>query len=293
MELRHLRYFVAVAEELSFTRAAERELVAQPSLSQQIRELEGELEVELFVRSTRRTELSPVGRELLPEARAILNRVEEFKESVNRRKRGDLGELRLGCISALANADLASLLRIFREANPGLSVGLEVVPSLVQAQALRTGTIDAGFLTLSRDELAGLQHREMFSRPLCMAVPLGHPLSEKERLEWSDLEGEPLILVEQGAVVSQYYSGFYRCCREAGFEPLVTQHAPNGATQIFMVSAGLALAPVFLPGSHSEWPGLKVVLLPEDAPSLKVSFAWRLSSPALQQFLNLLDLRAW
>lgn len=289
MELRHLRYFVAVAEELNFTKAAQREAVAQPSLSQQIRELETELEVELFVRSTRRTELSPVGRELLPEAKAILSRVEGFKESVYRRKRGELGELRLGCISALANASLAALLRTFREANPGLSVGLEVIPSLVQAQGLRAGAIDAGFLTLSEDELVGLHHRELFSGPLSMAVPEGHPLCDRERLSWAELRDEPLILVEQGAIVSQYYSGFYRRCREAGFEPLVPQHAPNGATQIFMVSAGLGLAPVFLPGFNTEWPGLKVIPLPDDAPSLKVSFAWRLSSPALEKFHHLLD----
>lgn len=289
MELRHLRYFVAVAEELSFTKAAERELVAQPSLSRQIRDFEAELEVELFVRSTRRTELSAVGRELLPEAKAILRRVDRFKESVSRRKRGELGELRLSCISALANAGLASLLRTFCEGNPGLSVGLEVSPSVVQAEALRSGTIDAGFLTLSEDELAGLNYREMFSGPLSMAVPQGHPLSRKKSLSWTDLRGEPLILVEQGAIVAQYYSGFFRRCREAGFEPSVPQHAPNGATQIFMVSAGLGLAPVFLPGFHTEWPGLRVVPLPEDAPWLKVLFAWRSSSPALERFLSLLD----
>lgn len=289
MELRHLRYFVAVAETLSFTKAAEREMVAQPSLSQQIRELETELEVELFVRSTRRTELSAVGRELLSEARAILRRVDRFQESASRRKRGELGELRIGCISALANARLASLLRAFREANPNLSVGLEVFPSLIQAQALRAGTIDAGFLTLSEDELAGLNSREVYSGPLSMAVPEGHPLSTKDRLEWGDLKGEPLILVEQGAIVAQYYSGFFRRCREAGFEPLVPQHAPNGATQIFMVSAGLGLAPVFLPGSHDEWPGLRVVRLPEDAPCLRVLFVWKLTSPALERFHRLLD----
>ena len=285
MEIRHLRYFVAVAEELNFTRAAERELIAQPSLSQQIREFESELEVELFVRSTRRTELSAVGRELLPEARAILKRVDKFKESALRRKRGELGELRLGCISALANANLAELLREFRGSHRGLTVSLEVLPSLIQADALRQGSLDAGFLSLTEDELVDLEHRQIHSAPLSLAVPLGHPLARLKGLKWTDLKSVPLILVEPGIIVPKYYSGFFRCCREAGFEPMVPQHAPNGATQLFMVSAGLGVAPIFIPGASPAPPGVAVLPLPDGAPWLKVFLAWRNLSPSLDKFL--------
>lgn len=293
MDIRHLKYFVAVAEELNFTRAAERELVAQPSLSQQIKDLEQELEVELFVRSTRRTELSAVGRELLPQARAILRKVDRFKESALRRKRGELGELRLGSISAFANAKLADVLRAFRESFPGLTVSLEVVPSIWQAEALRSGTIDAGFLTLTEDELVGFSYREIHSGPLSLAVPEGHRLAASDHADWSELRGEPMILVEPGAVVPRYYTGFFRRCREAGFEPQVPQHAPNGATQLFMVSAGLGVAPIFLPGSYAQMPGVKVLALPDDTPWLKVLFAWRNSSPALERFLDVLDDVSW
>lgn len=285
MDFRHLRYFVAVAEELNFTRAAERELIAQPSLSQQIRELEAELEVELFVRSTRRTRLSAVGRDLLPEARAILRNLEKFKESAQRRKRGELGELRLGCISALANSQLADLLRGFRTDNAGLTVSLEVMPSLLQADALRQGSLDAGFLTLSSDELVDLEYREIYSAPLSLAVPSGHPLSQVSSLQWTDLKSVPLILVEAGAIVPSYYSGFFRCCREAGIEPVVQQHATNGATQLFMVSAGLGVGPIFIPGAGTPPTGVTILPLPEDAPWLKVFLAWKTPSPSLERFL--------
>ncbi|MCA9792651.1 MAG: LysR family transcriptional regulator, partial [Candidatus Eremiobacteraeota bacterium] len=156
MELRHLRYFVAVAEELNFTRAAEREMVAQSSLSQQIQDLEQELGLQLFARSTRKTELTSVGQDLLAEARAILKRVERFEQRARRRSRGQLGRLRLSAISALANAELAELLRGFRGQHPDIEVGLDVHPSLWQVAALREGTIDAGFVTLPDSLLAGL-----------------------------------------------------------------------------------------------------------------------------------------
>jgi DNA-binding transcriptional LysR family regulator len=287
MELRQLRYFVAVAEELSFTRAAARLHMAQPPLSQQIAGFEAELGLPLFHRTTRRIELTSIGRELLPEAKAILDRVERFSHRVEARRRGELGELKLSVISGLANSELAELLREFRDHNPGLKVALEVHPSVWQLKAFRESTIDAGFLSLPQDELVGFGTVQVLDGRMSLAVPKHHPLCRKAQLGWADLEGEPMIWVERHAIVADYYADLRRRCREAGFEPQVTQYAPNGATQIWMVSAGLGIAPIHVTPKRGEWPGVRFLKLPPDAPRHEVYFAWKKSSPspALERFI--------
>ncbi len=287
MELRQLRYFVAVAEELSFTKAAARLHMAQPPLSQQIAGFEAEIGLELFHRTTRRIQLTSVGRELLPEAKAIVDSVERFAQRAESRRRGELGELKLSVISGLATSALAELLSDFRLEHPGLKVTLEVHPSAWQLRAFRDSTLDAGFLSLPEDELVGFGAIQLLEGRMALAVPKAHPLTEKESLDWSDLDGEPMILVEPGAIVSDYYTSLRRRCREAGFEPQVTQYAPNGATQIWMVSAGLGVAPIHITPKKNEWPGVRFLNLPADAPRHEVYFAWKKGepSPALQRFI--------
>jgi DNA-binding transcriptional LysR family regulator len=293
MELRQLRYFVAVAEELSFTRAAARLHMAQPPLSQQIAGFEAELGLPLFHRTTRRIELTSVGRELLPEARAIVSSVERFAQRAEARRRGELGELKLSVISGLATSELAELLQAFRAEHPGLTVSLEVHPSIWQLQAFRDSILDAGFLSLPQHELVGFAAIQILEGRMSLAVPKSHPLVQKARVEWRDLEAEPMIWVEPHAIVSDYYTDLRKRCREAGFEPQVTQYAPNGATQVWMVSAGLGIAPIHITPKRREWPGVRFLSLPEDAPRHEVYFAWRKGavSPALQRFIAFAEAR--
>lgn len=293
MDLRQLRYFVTVAEELSFSRAATRLHMAQPPLSQQIANFESELGLPLFHRTTRRIGLTSVGRELLPEAQAILESVARFAQRAEERRRGELGELRLSVISGLATSELAELLRDFRHDNPGLKVTLEVHPSIWQLQAFRESTLDAGFLTLSSDVLTDFGTLQILEGRMSLAVPKEHRLAEKEHAEWSDLENEPMIWVEQESIVGDYYSGLRRCCQEAGFEPQVSQYAPNGATQVWMVSAGLGVAPIHVRAKKGEWPGVRFLSLPADAPRHEVFFAWKKGalSPALQRFITFVQAR--
>lgn len=293
MELRQLRYFVAVAEELSFTKAAARLHMAQPPLSQQIAGFEAELGMPLFHRTTRRIELTSVGRELLPEARAIVESVERFAQRAAARRRGEMGELKLSVISGLATSQLAELLRAFRAEHPGLKVTLEVHPSIWQLQAFHESTLDAGFLSLPQDQLVGFEAMQVLEGRMSLAVPKTHPLVDRERLQWTDLQGEPMIWVESGAIVSDYYAGLRKRCREAGFEPQVTQYAPNGATQVWMVSAGLGIAPIHITPKKGEWPGVRFRPLPEDAPRHEVYFAWKKGalSPALERFIRFVESR--
>jgi DNA-binding transcriptional LysR family regulator len=267
--------------------------MAQPPLSQQIAGFEAELGLPLFQRTTRRIELTSVGRELLPEALSILAAVERFSHRVEARRRGELGELKLSVISGLANSQLAELLRAFRAENPGLQVTLEVHPSLWQLQAFHDSTIDAGFLSLPEDELVGFGTVQILEGRMSLAVPKHHPLADREGAEWSDLKEEPMIWVEADSIVSDYYTGLRKRCREAGFEPQVTQYAPNGATQIWMVSAGLGIAPIHITPKKEEWPGVRFLALPEDAPRHEVYFAWKKSepSPALARFIDFVRAR--
>ncbi len=291
MDLRQLRYFVAVAEELSFTRAAERLSMAQPPLSQAIAAFEAELAVTLFHRTTRKIELTAMGRELLPEALSVLEAVERFSARVEARRRGELGQLRLSVISGLANAELAGRLRLFRSKNPGLTVSLEVHPSVWQLQALRDGALDAGFLSLPPDRLGGLESQLISRGRMSLAIPKGHRLATRKRLRWSDLADEPMIWVEPEAIWSDYYSELRKRCAEAGFEPEVTQYAPNVATQVWMVAAGLGIAPIQVTPPEGDWPGVVFLPLPSDAPPHEIRIAWKASdpTPALARFLEFVE----
>ena len=128
---------------------------------------------------------------------------------------------------------------------------------------------------------------------MSLAVPKSHPLVQRERLDWTDIQGEPMIWVEPDAIVSDYYADLRKRCREAGFEPLVTQYAPNGATQVWMVSAGLGIAPIHITPKKEEWPGVRFLPLPADAPRHEVYFAWKkgVLSPALERFISFVETR--
>lgn len=293
MDLRHLRMFVAVAQELSFTKAAQRLHMAQPPLSQGIAGFEQELGVALFHRTTRSIELTAVGRELLPEAVAILESVERFSQRVEARRRGELGELRLSVISGLANAELAKLLRVFRKENPGLTVSLDVHPSVWQLRALQSGALDAGFLSLPPDRLEGLDSLLLSEGRMSLVVPKGHRLAGRKRLRWSELRDEPMIWVEPEVLWSDYYKEFKKRCQEAGFEPQVSQYAPNVATQVWMVSAGLGVAPIQVTPPAGDWPGVVFLSLPGDAPKHEIRMAWKAvePSPALRRFIEFVGQR--
>ncbi len=293
MDLRHLRYFITVAEELNFTRAAQRLHMAQPPLSQQIAQFEQELGLTLFDRSTRKVALSAVGADLLTEARAILESVDLFLAGVESRRRGERGQLRLSVISGLANSELAELLRDFRGTYPGISVSLEVHPSVWQLKAFRDSALDAGFLSRPEAELSGLGSVRILEGPMVLAVPREHPLCARAQLSWQDLNSEPMIWIEAASTAGDYYAEMRLRCREAGFEPLVTQYAPNGATQIWMVSAGLGVAPIHVTPKRADWPGVVFLSLPDNAPRHEIRFAWKATSlsPALGHFIDFVKAR--
>ncbi|WP_256199369.1 LysR family transcriptional regulator [Verrucomicrobium spinosum] len=186
MELRHLRYFTAVADTLNFHRAAEILHVAQPALSSQIKSLEEELNVQLFIRNTRSVNLTHAGRVFLEEARIVLSAANQAEKRARHADQGLVGTLRVGIIAPTANAWLAKILRCFHQKFPGVQLSLFDLTSTEQLHRLRAGELDAGLLRppVGFAELDSM-HVEESSQLL--AMPTGHRLSRKEKLTWLTL----------------------------------------------------------------------------------------------------------
>jgi DNA-binding transcriptional LysR family regulator len=246
VELRHLRYFVAVAEERHFGRAALRLHMAQPPLSQQIRSLEAELGVQLLHRTTRRVDLTEAGAAYLDRAREILREVDAAGEQAKAVAAGRSGRVTLGCVGSATYSLLPALARALRAELPGIDFtfrGEMLVPA--QLAGLRDGLLDIALLRPPVDE-PGLDVRRLRTERLIVALPEGHRLARRARLRMADLEGEELI-VHAGQGRSVMHQVVQELCREAGFEPRVVQEVVETSTLVTFVAAGLGLAVVPAP----------------------------------------------
>ena len=286
MELRHLRYFAAVAEELSFSRAAERLHMAQPPLSQQIRDLERELKLELFDRSHRKIRLTSAGKDLLADARAVLESVSRMEYRAKLRSEGNLGRLVIGVNTAIVTpAYFARLLRSFQNANPGVVFTMIDYNSARQVDALMANEIDVGFLRPSSLIPAQVTTHRLNRQVMRIAVPDLHWIAKKRRVAWRDLANENFVMVQRD-IAGDFYNDFYARCRNAGFEPKIKQFVSNAATLFWLVSAGMGIAPT--PTTSETANGVTFVALPADAPVYETALAWRKSdvSPVLQRFVQ-------
>ena len=248
MELRHLRYFVAVAEELHFGRAAQRLNVAQPPLSRQIRDLERELGAALFDRTPRGVELTAVGQAFLPEARLTLAQAERAQRTARRAARGETGRLRVGFVDAATHTGvLPDVLGFFRMHLPSIGLSLFEMDPVQQAEALRTDRIDVGVLhSPPPDADRWLRVEPVYVDPLVAALPETHPLAKHERLTMAELAEESFVLFSR-LVGPPLYDEIIARCRAAGFSPRVVQEASGWHTIASLVSAGLGVA--FVPRS--------------------------------------------
>jgi DNA-binding transcriptional LysR family regulator len=255
MELRHLRYFQAVAEERHFGRAAERLHMAQPPLSQQIRQLEAELGVTLLDRNTRKVELTPAGAAYLERVRVILAEVDEAATRAQRVAAGLEGRLVVGCVGSATYSLLPTFARAVREALPGIDLafrGEMLAPD--QVAALGAGRIDLALLRPPVDDPA-LQVSLLRRDRLIVALPQGHRLAARARLRVRDLRDEDLI-VHASHGRSVMYGTVEELCREAGFVPRVRHEVAETSTLVTLVAAGLGAAVVPEPVSSLGIPGV-------------------------------------
>jgi DNA-binding transcriptional LysR family regulator len=244
MELRHLRYFVAVAEETSFTRAAQRLHVAQPALSVQIRRLEQDLGVELFDRSRRTIRLTEAGALLLTEARRILALVDETVDVVRRTDAGAVGSLSIGFVPSAANAALPPILRRFAAGHPGVVLHLREMAPDDLVRSLHEGRLDVCFLYLPFDD-PSLEHTVVSREPFVAALPEGHPLAARKTIHVRALRDESFILPARHGMPG-LHAQVVEICASAGFTPDAVQESVwLVQTIVGLVAAevGVALVP--------------------------------------------------
>jgi DNA-binding transcriptional LysR family regulator len=244
MELRHLRYFVAVAEERHVTRAAARLGIQQPPLSQQIRALETELEVQLFRRKPRGVELTQAGEALLAEARVILDRVEHATAAARRTARGEAGRIGLGFTSSASFHPLVPrVIRAFREAHPLVALSLEEGGTAELVEGLSAERIDAAFVRSPIGPASELIVHSVLEEEMVAALPAGHRLAASaaaSRMPLAELAGETFILYRR-PLGPGLYDAIIAACQRAGYSPQIGQEAPRMLSTLSLVAAGLGV----------------------------------------------------
>jgi len=274
VDVRHLRSFVAVAEERHFARAAERLNIAQPPLSQQIRKMEAELGAPLFERTTRRVDLTPAGVALLPRAREILSAIEGAVDDARRAAAGELGRLAVGFTGSATYAMLPVVAGALRDAMPRLELELRgEMFTPAQVARLLDGTLDIGILRppVRRAELSvEVVRRE----PLIAALPASHRLASAASVRLEQLAGDPFI-----TYVSHFRSVLHdaveRACEAHGFVPRVAVEVSETATLVSFVAAGIGVALVPASVAHMRIVGAVYRPLANESAGVELALAWR------------------
>lgn len=293
IELRHLRYLIAVADELHFGRAAERLGISQPPLSQQIRQLEEQIGVRLFDRTNRRVALTEAGRLFVEQSREILAQVDRAAELARRAQRGEIGELRIGFTrSTPLSEHIPRTIFSFRQQHPLVQLQLEEMNSLQQIDALlerrlHLGIVRGGILP------AALESKRLFRDPLVAVLRSDHPLMAthraRRRLKTELLAHEPFVLFARSAGAG-IHDHVLTLCRNGGFTPRVAQEAREASTIVGLVAAGLGVS--ILPAScdHIQVDNVSYVQLSDPAAMSEIHVVRRRDdrSPLVARFVKLL-----
>jgi len=285
MELRHLRYFLAVAEELHFGRAAARVHIAQPPLSKQIQQLEKEIGAELFKRTKRSVELTDAGRTFQREAYGIMASLENGIKRARLASRGETGWLSVGFIASSAYDVLPVILKEFKQRFPDVELILQEIQSSEQNQALREGRIHVSFARFPKPE-RGLVFEAIHREHLIVALPQSHALTKKRSLKLSDLANQPFIL--QPYPPSPHAENTIQIFANAGLTIRIVQTVAEMQTALGLVAAGIGVT--LLPSSmqNMQIKGIEYRNLTKPAPVLEMMMGYRKNetSTVLQRFVG-------
>jgi DNA-binding transcriptional LysR family regulator len=288
MDLRQLRYLVALADERHFTRAAAREHVAQPALSQQIKRLEEELGVTLVERTTRQVTITHAGRLLVARARRILVEIEAAAAELSALKGMESGRVNVGTMHTMGPIDVSLPLAVFHERHPGIELAVREQSSEELAEMLRDDTLDLAFLSVTeRVESHGLGLHQLFSEELVAVLPKDHRYAERRQLRMTELRDEEFISFREGARLRELLMA---AGRHADFQPRIKLESNESARIKRLVARGMGVA--ILPRSDAVAPGddVAVVALIDPRLSRDITLAWRQDRrhpPAVAEFLAL------
>jgi DNA-binding transcriptional LysR family regulator len=287
IELRPLRQFVAVAEELHFGRAAKRLAMTQPPLTQAVQALERALGASLFERTKRSVKLTAAGHALLDQARRLLAAAGALQATVQAAAQGRTGRLRLGFVSSIAYGALPLWVRAFRETHPGVQLQLREATLDVQLAAFAADEIDAGFILHAPGATpAGFEALRVLSEPMWLALPEGHPAAARKTLRDRDMAGAPLLIFPR-AVTPSLYDAILANQRARGLTPEVAQEAIQMQTLVNLVSAGLGVAWVPETVTRLQRPGVVYRRVAGEPVMAETSLVWREpAAPVVQRFVE-------
>ncbi len=289
MELRHLRYFVAVGEEEHFGRAAKRLLVAQPALSRQIQDLEREIGFKLFDRLSRGVKISAAGKLFLEDARQILDQLHEATERAQRVARGQSGTLRVGFTENVSwRGVVPGSFRLFRELYPDAELQLSPLPSLHQLEAVRSGRLDAGFMLNPPEPDQELDQLPVAIYSLALAAPTTHPLSKIRNLSLRDMVEARFIWFPRRESAAFYDRLMYECFRGGLESPRIVQEALNEATILTLVAQGMGVGFVLETARWRCPDGVRILEVADLNLPMPLALVWRKDnlSPLLAKYVT-------
>ncbi len=289
MELRHLKYFVAVAEALHFGRAAKKLNIAQPPLSQQIMNLEEELGIKLFDRSRRNIQMTAAGVYFFKEARQVLLHVEEAAETARRIHHGKAGRLVVGFVGSVIHTFLPEGLRLFRERFPEVELELHEINTAEQIASLHAKRIDVGFFYTGAED-SMLASKTLTLAPLMAVLHNKHRLSSRNSVQIKELAHE-LFIANTRSSEPVVRDAFISLCHSAGFSPKIAQEAGQVQTVLGLVASGLGvcLLPDFI--KNIRRPGVQYIPLSGSPPEVKLAVVWRSDNASIlvKSFVNLIE----
>jgi DNA-binding transcriptional LysR family regulator len=289
VELRHLRYFIAVGEEEHFGRASERLRVAQPALTRQIQQLEAEMGCALFERLKRGVRLTEAGRSFLEDARRLLSDLERCVERTRLVAQGKVGRLRIGFADgATYSGELPSILRDFRDRWPDVRLDLFPGASVATGAQLRERQLDIGFVYALPTDLPQLKTHRIGVERIVLALPQSHPLVKRKRVKLGDLKEEPFVWIPRAAAPI-YYDRVLTACHAAGLTLNVVQEGNNETTMLSLVAGGIGLS-FTIKSAEKRKPDSVVLKEVEDLRlTVELSAIWREDNkvPALQKFIEI------
>ena len=289
MELRHIRYFLAVAEEQNFTRAAARVGIGQPPLSQQIKDLETEVGAPLFHRIPQGAELTEAGRAFLENVRVIPVQAERATRAAQRAARGEIGSLRVGFVgSAPFNRVMPATIRSFRRAYPDVEMSFEESNAMRLIASLKDGELDAAFFRFNESPSDDLQVRLLSEERMVVVLPATHPAAKSVEIDLVRLRNDALILVPRD-VGPSLFDTVMLACRQAGFEPILGQSAPQLSSVVSLVAAELGFSMVPESMRQLQLTGVTYREVAGDAPLTRLALAYRRgeTSKIVRNFVDL------